>query len=885
MPLYNIPPNDSFGAGSRQSAMPGKPEPILADVVPPRRTIWEVLLDPKSIRWLLGIGGGLFVVGLVIWLAVQIDFTPPRVAACMIVGTLAALGTGWAMRRFTVLHLTGWAIALLACLVMPLNLWYLHANELVTIDGHLWLAALVCSVLYAATAVILSDRTFVYVMMGGVAMTGMLLLADTGNLQEIRAPVLLLTILGAIAIHAQRFFTDNDSPFDRRRFGMAFFWSGHASLAAGLLLLLGAQLTGVVLYDSVFAPWYRLFELPQPTMLLEQAGKAMALGVVALGFYVYLYSDIVVRRVGAYLYLAAGMLFWAALIAVDLLVLEVSPEVIVLVLAAIAAVVQQATRSAGQRFALARAANPLAAALALSPVALGAALYLRATYAGPHLAWPYTATWLYVAAMVLSAAVCHLGHFSGEPRRATRWLLAVAGISASCIMLASAMSLSPLAYVTATQQSLALFALLAAYVVGERIVSAKRSLPTEDAPHPATMLTRVAIAFAVLLSANVIGEMGGLHFGRIGRMLPTYVQTAFALAAAGAFFSVVAVALRDGRYLYLVTAAACGTMLNLATHYQFSELHQIALVASVGFAVVLLERLIAAFAPREASEKPAIEATVEPGSIPARVPPRVAPVNIATERRLGMCASLAGGMLASLALMAGSLQVLAQMASGQVAWNLFAPLAGLFVIAGLLAAVSRSADARRWFVFWTIAYGVLMVVTVQLLSTLGFWQKVEVFSMLTGAALLVAGHLGWMREQDDESGQVSLALGLGSLLIGIPPLLWTIAHRFGGGFAPWDIANEIALVIVGLGLLLSGVFLRVRGTTLAGGSMLLLNLLTLALYVRIPERLQTTGMILAISGGALFAGGILLSIYRDRLLALPEKIKRREGLFRILNWR
>jgi hypothetical protein len=35
----------------------------------------------------------------------------------------------------------------------------------------------------------------------------------------------------------------------------------------------------------------------------------------------------------------------------------------------------------------------------------------------------------------------------------------------------------------------------------------------------------------------------------------------------------------------------------------------------------------------------------------------------------------------------------------------------------------------------------------------------------------------------------------------------------------------------------------------------------------------------------IFPTGLLLSIYRDRLLALPEKVKRREGIFRVLGWR
>ncbi len=38
-------------------------------------------------------------------------------------------------------------------------------------------------------------------------------------------------------------------------------------------------------------------------------------------------------------------------------------------------------------------------------------------------------------------------------------------------------------------------------------------------------------------------------------------------------------------------------------------------------------------------------------------------------------------------------------------------------------------------------------------------------------------------------------------------------------------------------------------------------------------------------GAVIFLTGLLLSIYRDRLLALPEKVKRREGIFRVLGWR
>ena len=45
------------------------------------------------------------------------------------------------------------------------------------------------------------------------------------------------------------------------------------------------------------------------------------------------------------------------------------------------------------------------------------------------------------------------------------------------------------------------------------------------------------------------------------------------------------------------------------------------------------------------------------------------------------------------------------------------------------------------------------------------------------------------------------------------------------------------------------------------------------------------GVYLAVGGAVLFALGIALSMYREKLLQLPEQIAKREGIFRILNWR
>lgn len=101
----------------------------------------EIVLDPRSIQCLLGLGGALMVVGLVILLWANNYFTPPVMAIVLALSNLMLVGMGLAILRFSRYQMAGKALSLLSCLVMPLNLWYLHSNNLITIDGHLWVCA------------------------------------------------------------------------------------------------------------------------------------------------------------------------------------------------------------------------------------------------------------------------------------------------------------------------------------------------------------------------------------------------------------------------------------------------------------------------------------------------------------------------------------------------------------------------------------------------------------------------------------------------------------------------------------------------------------------------------------------------------------------------
>jgi hypothetical protein len=165
-------------------------------------------------------------------------------------------------------------------------------------------------------------------------------------------------------------------------------------------------------------------------------------------------------------------------------------------------------------------------------------------------------------------------------------------------------------------------------------------------------------------------------------------------------------------------------------------------------------------------------------------------------------------------------------------------------------------------------------------------QKLEIVSVVSGLLLLVVGHLGWYREQEGHNDLVSLCLGLGSLLVALPLIVAVVGCRLSPPyFDTFHTLNELGMLTAGLVLLATGYMFRIKSTTLGGASLMATYLITLLLFIRFPAELQTTAVYMMIGGALFFAAGLLLSLYRDRLLEMPDRIKRREGVFRVLTWR
>ena len=192
---------------------------------------------------------------------------------------------------------------------------------------------------------------------------------------------------------------------------------------------------------------------------------------------------------------------------------------------------------------------------------------------------------------------------------------------------------------------------------------------------------------------------------------------------------------------------------------------------------------------------------------------------------------------------------------------------------------------RRIYLVIAIGDALLIFACIHKISMLSPWQKLEIFSVVIGLGMLIIGHIGWYRESERENDLVSFCLLVGSMLVTVPPAIAVLLHRFGAHtYVSWP--DEIGLIIAGVALLGTGIVCHLKANTLIGGTALgAYILIVIGSLYRFLDQSLIIGIALAAGGGVLFATGLFLSVYRDRLLALPDKIKRREGVFKILSWR
>jgi hypothetical protein len=370
--------------------------------------------------------------------------------------------------------------------------------------------------------------------------------------------------------------------------------------------------------------------------------------------------------------------------------------------------------------------------------------------------------------------------------------------------------------------------------------------------HPsADPLAWVAHTATLVMIASVLGSALHITPRVIEPVVGQRLNLLLALfcAEAAIFYALAAILRKQGANIYMFTVMACGAIWQLLNFASLSTEWYPLAFAALGMALLVAYRFSA------------IEKFHHP--------------------MLAHAAYQCANALMSLSFIASILITLSRLLSfgdrNATAWLLV-----IMALTSLAAAfLVRHSGWKRWYVTAAIAQGLLAAILLERLLNLSAWQNAEIFSVAIGVALLIAGHLGWHREQNVQSDMVSHNLLLGSLLAGLPLAIASIYSRIGHQIS---LPNEMALLTVGILLLVSGFLLQIRSTTLTGGALLALQLIMMLAFIGMRAQLAV-GVYLAAGGAAVFGLGLLLSIYRDRLINLPQRIKQREGIFKVLGWR
>ena len=121
----------------------------------------------------------------------------------------------------------------------------------------------------------------------------------------------------------------------------------------------------------------------------------------------------------------------------------------------------------------------------------------------------------------------------------------------------------------------------------------------------------------------------------------------------------------------------------------------------------------------------------------------------------------------------------------------------------------------------------------------------------------------------------------------MPFTLGLLGERLDPGQSHWAwlLAHEVGVLSIGLTLLGAGILCRIRSTTLCGGATLLLYVASLVMLINVPDQLQNVAVYMMAGGATFFATAVLLSVYRDRLLKIPDRVRNGDGVFQVLQWR
>ena len=785
------------------------------------------LLSKQSLDLLMLVGGGLLVVGFAIWLWTLGVFENPLLLAGAIgFVNLGALATGGWLFLSSQQKAAGRAILLLASLVLPLNLWLYESQGLIPLEsGHLWIPAMLITLFYAGITRATRDPFFVYTFVGGIVLTALLFLAGPigGGLWSTLALSTCLVAIGSVGIQVDRAFLDDESDFSRSRFGKAFFNSGVICLVAGFGYLVSTH--AMVLAAEFFGESIS-------SQIAQPSGRWWAAGIYALSIYCFSWIGLSDRRSNGFTLL--NVVGANALLILLIQIFEISLTLNTGL--CLLAIVLLATNLIRWLVPTSKSVSDIHHVLACA-----AGVGIAAQVAIQYLIKYWTTApipveslqWVQLAlATLVVLTLPRLWIFDENDSISYSGL---AGLALAMSLLTAMLSLSPwgLPFVFVALVPLAMSFI--AYVSGHA--------KTADVISAISCSTLV-FAFAgwgitVLASQNLtFDSLESLGFVALGA-----TTCGIATLIANKAFSKIAMA----SFVFVLVA-------QLVARFDLMNGFVLTLIPTViGLALVLVERLM-----------------------------RSDTANTSVKRIQQW-----GHGLVNVGSVGGILFVFAAIVAGHVSGWHFALLTSQLAAVGLASVFHSSPGWRQAYVVNGIANAFTLFVTLINLQVLTIGQQFEVAALILGAILLAVGLIGFFKENDQKEDFVTFSLTLGSLMVVLPLGFGLVVDRFSAnpGFDGWRWFHEIGGLVAGLSLFSSGILIRLRSTTLSGAALLATYVISSLALIRFPEILQQTSVLMMIGGATFFAAAVAMSVYREKLLALPTKVQEGRGVFSVLKWR
>lgn len=874
----------------------------------------ERALSPQSLQWMMTVGGGMSVIGFVVWLwSIGLFDNPMAVALVMGGGIAALIAAGIAVVKRTRYQLAGTGLTLLGAMAMPLQLWFYHAQGLIDLNagGHLWIPAAGFCLVYAGIARVLRNPAFVYTLVGGVVLTGMLFLADQtiNQFWNLLPQVTFLVSLGWVCVFAEKWFVESDSDFSRAKFGIAFRNAGITSLVGGLFLLLASQIAGVF-FSEIELNGY-LFPQYVPNFV-QQCWAVAILSLTAIGIGVENGRSSFSNHRKTVL-VALGV--WIAICLVGLLNVTITISGIATVIAAavlIWNVGSMLTRESdspslessqslekrqpvGKSQPLGKSQSQSLGDLDQGKVILAFALCLVAlvqvvTQSTGDIDYALLAQLASASLAAISCAYAYAYSFrvgvAGSNQQTAESIdrenvtnnrdsvsafIAVSGaVTASVTLWAAATMMAastaiPLLFVVAIVG----LALPLALAAGGLLLRGRYGHVTQW-----TASTMTVSSVVQLGSMATTGTLGGqtdmfwlgvtIAAGLIHYLCSCLARTEHAVAEIG--FN------RFASYGYLIAAIA----ISLTLAGMGASMAIVSSPAVVGLLLIVIgTKAIASGVKISKEEITNAEISNEN-------------TNSLSEERHHHRWNLVqdyGRIFVMFANAAAILWALNMVSASTTSMSLAVAIAIQSVTAIVACLLSRAEGWKHGFIGSTILLIITECWVVHDFLPFSVATKIELVAVLVGVMLLAIGHLSWSKEDSSQSASTTAALWFGSVMTAGPLMVALFCHRYFPSASIAQFGHEVAVLVTLLSLMAAGILCRIRSTTIVGAAGTVVYIGSLLTMIPLPEKLQSISVVMMVGGAIFFTVAILLSVYRDRIIAIPQRYRQGEGVFQVLKWR